>query len=116
MVRKILEEKIVSVPEVKEILSNLEKQIGREQFDSFQEATIEYAETFAKVNAKKGLKIKKMLMKDYNMSEQQAIIVVNIIPNSIEELRTIFEKDVKMSKLKNDELQEMIYKIQDLAK
>ncbi|MHA1729046.1 MAG: hypothetical protein ACTSWY_09965 [Promethearchaeota archaeon] len=114
MVRKILEEKKISIPEVKKILENLEAKIGIENFDTFQESTLQYAKMFSKVtDLKKVEKIKKMLMSDYNLDESYAIMIINILPNTVEELSVIFEKDLKLSKLSNDDLQEMIYKIKD---
>ena len=115
--RKILEEKLISIPEVKDILTKLENNIGKENFDSFQESTLDYAQMFSKIDdLKKVEKIKKMLSTDYNLDEEFTIMVINILPNSVEELRVIFEKDLNASKISDDDLQELIYKIQDLAK
>ncbi|MBD3351740.1 MAG: hypothetical protein GF364_09670 [Candidatus Lokiarchaeota archaeon] len=116
MVRKILDKRIICIPEVKEILENLEKNIGRDAFDSFQDITLQYAQNFAKTDEKKAMKIKKMLMQEYKLEEEYAIMVVNILPNHIEELRTIFEKNLTAAKLSDEDLQEMIYKIQDILK
>ena len=115
MVRKILEKKTMTVPEVLKVLEDLHKKRKRE-FDSFQENSLIYARTFSKVPAKKVDKIKKMLMKSYNLDESQAIQIINILPSTIEELRVILEKDIKASKLEDNELNNLINKLHDLAK
>ena len=116
MVRKKLEEKIISIPEVKKILEKLEKKIGQDNFDSFQAATLAYSKNFSKLDdLKKVDKIKKMLKKEYDLDIPYIIMVVNILPTTVSELRVIFEKDLKASKFSNDQLQEMLYKIQDIV-
>ncbi|MHA1870730.1 MAG: hypothetical protein ACTSXF_07240, partial [Promethearchaeota archaeon] len=84
--------------------------------DSFQENTLEHAKRFAKTDVKTALKLKDMLMEDYKLNELYAIMIANIIPNTVEELRAILEKKLKKFKLKDDDLQEMIYKMQDIVK
>jgi DNA-directed RNA polymerase subunit F len=116
VVRKKLEEKIISIPEVKKILEKLEKKIGVDNFDSFQSATLAYSKNFSKLDdLKKVDKIKKMLRKDYDLDENYVVMVINVLPNTVNELRVIFEKDLKASKLSDDNLQEMLYKIQDIV-
>jgi DNA-directed RNA polymerase subunit F len=115
MVRKILEKKTMTVPEVLQVLEDLHKK-RKGEFDSFQENSLIYARTFSKVPAKKVDKIKKMLMKSYNLDESQAIQIINILPSTIEELRVILEKDIKASKLEDNELNNLINKLHDLAK
>ncbi len=115
MVRKILEKKTMTIPEVLEVLEDLHKK-RKGEFDSFQESSLIYARTFSKVSVKKIDKIKKMLMKSYNLDESQAIQIINILPSTIEELRVILEKDLKASKLEDSELNNLINKLHDLAK
>jgi DNA-directed RNA polymerase subunit F len=115
MVRKILEKKTMSIPEVLEVLEELHKK-RKGEFDSFQESSLIYARTFSKVPVSKVDKIKKMLMDTYKLDEEHAIQVINIFPGSVEELRVIFEKDLKASKLDKKQLNEMINKLHDLAK
>lgn len=116
VVRKKLDEKIISIPEVKNILEKLEKKIGIDNFDSFQSATYAYSKNFSKLDdLKKVDKIKKLLRKEYDLDENYIIMVVNILPSTVSELRVIFEKDLKASKFTNDHLQEMLYQIQDIV-
>ncbi|MHA1112072.1 MAG: hypothetical protein ACTSRE_13270 [Promethearchaeota archaeon] len=115
MVRKILEKKTMTIPEVLEVLEDLNKK-RKGEFDSFQESSLIYARTFSKVSTKKVDKIKKMLMKNYKLDEAHAIQVINILPSTIEELRVLFEKDLKASKLDDKQLNDLLNKLHDLAK
>jgi len=114
MVRKILEEKIITIPEVKEILDRLMNQLGKEFFDTFQEATLNFCGRFAKVEPNKVESLRKMLMKDYDLDAHYSAMIINIFPETVEELRVIFEKHPKFGKLSDEELQEIVLKIQDL--
>lgn len=115
MVRKILEKKTISIPEVLEVLEDLHKKRHGE-FDSFQESSLIYAKTFSKVSVKKVPKIKKMLMDTYGLDESLSIQIINLLPSTPEELRVIFEKDLTASKLDNKALNDLINKLHDLAK
>ena len=55
-------------------------------------------------------------MKSYKLDEEHAIQVINLLPSTIEELRVIFEKDLKASKLEDKELNDLLNKLHDLAK
>ncbi|MHA1340852.1 MAG: hypothetical protein ACTSRZ_12715 [Promethearchaeota archaeon] len=116
MVRKILEERILTIPEVKQLLTNLKEKYGEEVFDSFQEITLDYAEKFSKIDVEKVPEIKKMLIDDYKMDEMYAVMLINIFPQTVEEIQSIFSKDPVISKMAQEDIQEMIYKMQDLAK
>ena len=113
MVRKVLDQKILSIPEVKQILEAIPN--GEESFDSFQDGTLKYARLFSKLDVEKVTAIKKMLMKDYALDEDYAIMVINIFPTYVEELRVIFEKDLKASKLSDKELEDIVKKIHELS-
>jgi len=115
MVRKILEKKTMTIPEVLEVLEELHKK-RKDEFDSFQESSLIYAKTFSKMSANKVAKIKDMLMNSYELDEEQAIQVINILPSTIEELKVIFEKDLKASKLSDKNLSDLLNKLHDLAK
>lgn len=116
MGRKILDEKIVTIPEVKDILEKLMEQIGEEYFDTFQLSTLEFAKRFAKVDVKKVEPIRKMLINDYGLDEHYSTIIFNIMPQTMNELRIILEKHPKFGKFDNATLSEMLLKVHDLAK
>ncbi|MHA1719110.1 MAG: hypothetical protein ACTSWX_05915 [Promethearchaeota archaeon] len=117
MVKKILKEEMISIPEVKEIMEELfEKmeKIESMQPDPFQEATYEYVHNFSKMSSEVARKVIKMLVKDYSMDLEYAIQIVNIDPNYFQEVRVILEKDPTLRDLTDEDLQVMIQKIRDL--
>ena len=117
MVKKILEEKLISIPEVEEILDSVYEKMEKFEHlnpDAFQEATYDFVKNFAKLDAPSARKIVKMLREDYKMDETTAIQIVNINPQYPEELRVIFEKDVTLRDFDKDELSIIIQKVRDL--
>ncbi|MFW9989714.1 MAG: hypothetical protein ACFFC3_13750, partial [Candidatus Odinarchaeota archaeon] len=106
--RKI-EEKIVSIPEVKEIMENIKDQILRidadEGMSHFQEITYNYVNKFAKYDAKTAKKLQKLLIDKYEIEEIYAINIININPKTILELRMILEKSFVGKTFNNDQLQ-----------
>lgn len=117
MVRKIIEENLISIPEVKEIMDDVVKRMsdasGEVKLDAFQEATYEYVTNFSKMPAKSARKIVDALVKQYSMDIAVAIQVVNIDPKYIEELRVIFEKDPHLKTLSDKELTEIVQFVKD---
>lgn len=117
MVKKIIKEELISIPEVKEIMEDLFERM--EKLDSlspdpFQEATYEYVHNFSKMSREIAKKVIKMLQKDYSLDLNFAIQVANIDPNYSQELRVILEKDPTLRDLSDDDLNIMIQKIRDL--
>ena len=116
--RKI-EEKIVSIPEVKEIMKNVKDQIleidsEEEGMTHFQEITYNYVNQFSKMSERDALKIKKLLIDKYEIEEIYAINIVNIDPKTILELRMILEKSFAGKSLDEGKLEEMLYQISEL--
>lgn len=115
MPRKILEKRLVSLAEVKQILEEKAAILSSEEMDLYQQATLDYVRKFAKISVDDAKKIILMLKADYNLPETYAIMVANILPTSTYELRTIFEKEINLKKLSDEVLQEIIYKLDDLV-
>ncbi|MBD3343065.1 MAG: hypothetical protein GF353_28465 [Candidatus Lokiarchaeota archaeon] len=115
--RKI-SEKTVSIPEVKKLMENVKEQMMKideeEGMTHFQEITYNYVNTFAKMSAKEARKIQKFLVDKYELEEIYAINVVNINPQTIPELRIILEKSNSGKNLNDEQLQEIIYQIQEI--
>ena len=114
-----LEEKIVSIPEVKEIMKNVKDQITEidseeEGMTHFQEITFNYVNQFSKMTERDAVKIKKLLQDKYEIEEIFAINIVNIDPKTLQELRMILEKSFAGKALKDDKLEEMLYQITEL--
>jgi DNA-directed RNA polymerase subunit F len=118
MVRKIIEERLISIPEVKEILDSVLERLkakgGEQKADPFLDSTYEYASVFAHCTADQAKKIIKMLTTDYGMDMTYAIQIVNIDPTTIQELRIILEKDAKLKSIPEKELSIILQKIKDL--
>ena len=115
--RKI-DEKTVSIPEVKEIMENVKDQLldidSEEGMSHFQEITYNYVNKFAKFDAKTAKKIKKLLMEKYEIEEIYAINILNIDPQTVLELRVILEKSFTGKTLTDKQLQELLYQIEDI--
>jgi DNA-directed RNA polymerase subunit F len=115
MVKEIVEEQYLSIPEVKGILDEVFERIEHlgQNIDPFMEATYEYVHHFAKMEGNIAQKIVKMLMKDYSMENSQAIQIVNIDPQYPQEIKVILEKDPTFRDMELDDLQIMIQKIRE---
>ncbi len=115
---KKIQERTVSIPEVKKIMDDVKKEI--DQIDSeeglthFQEITYNYVNKFSKMSEKEANKIGKFLMDKYDIEELFAINIVNIDPQTVPELRLILEKSFTGKSLGDEILQEILYQIQDL--
>ena len=113
-----LEERSVSIPEVKKIMEEVKKKIEEidteEGISHFQEITYNYVNKFAKMSAKDAKKIQKFLIDKYEIEEPYAINIVNIDPQSVPELRMILEKSVTGKSLNDEQLQDLLYQIGEL--
>lgn len=111
-------EKMVSIPEVKDIMESVKQKVfeidTEEGMSHFQEITYNYVNKYSKMSAKSAKKIKKKLVDKYELEDLYVINIINIDPKSVAELRVILEKSFKGKSLTDDQLQEMIYEIEDL--
>ncbi|MHA1519730.1 MAG: hypothetical protein ACTSRK_06060 [Promethearchaeota archaeon] len=116
MVKKILEETKISIPEVKEILDEVYIRMEKlnTPIDPFTEATFEYCHNFSKMPAKVARSVIEMLKQEYEMDDSHAIQIVNIDPNYPQEVRAIIEKDPVLKALSDEDIVVMIQKIRDL--
>ncbi|MEM4522176.1 MAG: RNA polymerase Rpb4, partial [Nitrososphaeria archaeon] len=77
--------KPITMAEAKEIL----EKVNVEEADQIQKRTIDYLIKFTKVDSKTAKRIKERLVKEVELTEEEAIEVTNIFPSSIMELNTI---------------------------
>ncbi len=99
MPRKGLRERMLTVPEVKKAL----ELIGEEKLDQFQRRSLDYASKFAKVDDEKAETIVDALGDKFGLEKEEAIQIVNCMPESIEEIRVFLgggRKIIETSKLK----------------
>ena len=115
--RKI-DEKPVSIPEVKEMMEYVKEQMeeidSEEGMSHFQEITYNYVNKFAKIDVTKAKKIKKFLMDKYDFEEIYTINIINIFPKSVPELRVILEKSFTGKTLNNEQLEVIIQELEEI--
>jgi len=93
-----MRERALTVPEVKKLLESL----GEEKLDQFQRRSLDYASKFSRVETDKAGTLMKALIDKFGLEEEEAIQVVNCMPESIEEIRVFLaggRKIVETSKL-----------------
>ena len=81
---KVKKKYAVSISEVKELLQNQEP----EEMDQIQRWTFDYATKFAKFDGTTAKKMKQELVKDCNLTEEEAVELINIFPKTMSELRS----------------------------
>jgi DNA-directed RNA polymerase subunit F len=74
----------ISISEVKEILEREDP----ETMDQIQRWTYDYVSKFSKMDAKDAKKMKQQLIKDCDITEEEAVEIVNIRPTTLAELRS----------------------------
>ena len=80
---EIIKKEIVTLPQVKEILG----QVKTDDMDQIQRWTADYVGKFGKVDSKKAQKMTRQLVEQCDLTEEEAVEIVNIMPTSFEELR-----------------------------
>jgi len=78
------QKKMLTLAEAHQIL----EKIDVEKADQIQKRTLDYTTKFAKITPNAATKLKKQLETDCGLSEIEATELVNIMPKSLEELRT----------------------------
>ncbi|HDI42392.1 MAG TPA: RNA polymerase Rpb4 [Candidatus Bathyarchaeota archaeon] len=99
MSKRVVKEKLLTIAEVKELLSS----IGEEKLDQFQRRTLDYAMKFSNIeDAKKARELVERLVNEFELKEPEAIQLVNCMPRSVEEIRVFLgggKKIIKVEKL-----------------
>ncbi|MDQ3884715.1 MAG: RNA polymerase Rpb4 [Thermoproteota archaeon] len=80
---EIIKKEIVTLPHVKEILESVKP----DDMDQIQRWTSDYVSKFAKVESKKAQRMVRQLVEQCDLTEEEAVEIVNIMPTSFEELR-----------------------------
>lgn len=80
---EIIKKEIITLPHVKEIL----ELVKPDDMDQIQRWTADYVTKFAKVDSKKAQKMVRQLVDQCDLTVEEAVEVVNIMPVSLEELR-----------------------------
>jgi len=74
----------ISLSEVKEILGKVDV----EEMDQIQRWTYDYVSKFVSIDLKDAKEMKKRLIKECELTEDEAVEIVNIRPTSLAELRS----------------------------
>ncbi len=80
--REVSESKL-TLPQVKQVLESL----GEENLDQFQRRTLDYVSKFAKASSADAEMLLEKLVKEYGLDENEAVMVVNCMPETVDELR-----------------------------
>jgi DNA-directed RNA polymerase subunit F len=80
--REISESKL-TLPQVKQVLES----VGEENLDQFQRRTLDYVSKFARVAPADAELLLEKLVKEYGLDEDEAVQIVNCMPESVDELR-----------------------------
>ena len=81
---EVQKKQAISLSEVKEILGKVDV----EEMDQIQRWTYDYVSKFTSMDSKDAKEMKKQLIKDCELTEDEAVEIVNIRPTSMAELRS----------------------------
>ncbi len=109
MPRRIVSIKEISVPEAKKVL----EKVKEEELGEFQRRTLDYTTKFSKISATRAEKAIKQLTSKLGLERGESIQIVNCMPKTREELRTILSSKGRIvSTSQLDEVIELLQKIQ----
>jgi DNA-directed RNA polymerase subunit F len=83
MSKREISETKYTLPQVKQTL----EAVGEENLDQFQRRTLDYVSKFVKVDAAGAEFLMEKLVKEYGLDEDEAVQIVNCMPESVDELR-----------------------------
>jgi DNA-directed RNA polymerase subunit F len=83
MSKREISENRLTLPQVKKVLES----VGEENLDQFQRRTLDYVSKFAKVAPTDAEVLLEKLVKEYGLDEDEAVQVVNCMPETVDELR-----------------------------
>ncbi|RLE79086.1 MAG: hypothetical protein DRJ51_08445 [Thermoprotei archaeon] len=99
---KVIEEELLTLPEVKRLLQEKAK---RMELSSTEQLTLDYATKFSKLEAEDAKTLLEKLL-EFGMKKETAVQIVNILPENEEELRTLLMMEEKF--FSGEELKAMI--------
>ncbi|MBU3967948.1 MAG: RNA polymerase Rpb4 family protein [Euryarchaeota archaeon] len=95
IVKQVLKEDVLTLPEVKNILDNIREEReaeGKELGYELRKA-ISHAESFSKISPEKSRELVNELLKLEKMKPEIAIRIADVLPLSNDEIRTIYAKE-----------------------
>lgn len=116
IVKEVLDEKLLTISEVKELLLEIQEQRTEEGDDEqvyeFRKA-LRHTELFSKLSAKDSRKLVEELEKFEKMKPEIAIRIADILPETNDELRAIYAKE--RYTLNDEELTEILDLVKQYA-
>lgn len=103
--RKILKSEEVTLAHAKKVLEEISE---NSELDYMQQITLDYVSKFLKIDFKSAEDLLSKLIKEFNLERHIAVQIVNILPKTIEELRTITQQS---KKVKDDDLSKILQKV-----
>src|SRR5436309_15203555 len=85
MARKIMMEKAITNAEAKGVL----EKVKEEELGEFQRRTLDFTRRFSKIPADRAAKLVEELSSELQLDRNDAIQIVNTLPQSVEELRAV---------------------------
>jgi DNA-directed RNA polymerase subunit F len=82
---KINKEYPISIPEILKILSSIDE----DRLTPIQQRVLDYASKFSKVDPDNASKLFSILTSDFEVEPELAVQLVDIMPQSVEEIRSI---------------------------
>jgi DNA-directed RNA polymerase subunit F len=83
MSKRELSESRLTLPQVKHVLESM----GEENLDQFQRRTLDYVSKFAKADPAEAEKLLETLVTEYGIDEDEAVQIINCMPETVDELR-----------------------------
>ncbi len=83
MSKREVSESRMTLPQVKQVLES----IGEENLDQFQRRTLDYVSKFAKASPADAEALLEKLVKEYGLDEDEAVQIINCMPETVDELR-----------------------------
>ena len=83
MPRKVVDEKLLTIPEVKKLLEELGPGAGGDFFMR----TYDYVSRFSKIGPSEARELVEKLVNEFGISEREAVQIVNYMPKTPEELK-----------------------------
>lgn len=106
MSQKIIDKKVITISEAKEILEKIEN------LNLFQIRIMDYVKKFSKIDPAKAKELVEKLVEKFGIERGDVITVVNCMPTSIEELRVFFSGSRKRFIL-SSQLEEILKLLDD---
>ncbi len=98
MPKKILEKEALSIPELDKALKHL-KNVDESMLNPVQRRTLEYISKFRKVDPEKAATLKKRLIEEVGITEEEAVQIINLMPKTVDEVKEVFYQKIILGDL-----------------